>query len=420
MSSAAAPRYRSSLAVRTRRDGSTVFDVRYRRLDGSSTSRAFTTRPDAERWRGVLGSLGPDEAERLLEDVGQNAVMIGGRSVPAAGLTLAEFAEHHFATQTRANDNTVEGYRRFLRNGLAPLADIPIGTLTKAEVISWVKTRVRQVSSKTVKNEHALLSRVLRRAVEDGVIASNPARSVNIPAGVRQQMTFLTPAEFKRLIDVVPERWRHVPLLLAGTGLRWSELTALSVSDVDLGRKQLRVTKAWKRTKPTGGEAGHWFLGPPKSEKARREIALTDQLIEILKPLMHGKQPGDLIITAIGGGPLRQQKFFETVWKPVRNIVNGVDAYPIVPKGVNVKYRRDHDLYYTRPLNPPLGKAPRVHDLRHSHASWLLEQGISLHVLQYRLGHESITTTVDRYGHLSPSSQAEARDATERAMAGLF
>lgn len=420
MASTAAPRHRSSLAVRTRSDGTTVYDVRYRRLDRSSTSRAFTTRADAERWRSVLGSLGPDEAERLLEGVGQNALPIGGKTVPAAGLTLAEFAEHHFATQNRANDNTTEGYRRFMRNGLAPLADIPIGTLTQTEVVNWVKARVIEVSSKTMKNDHALLSRVLRRAVDDGFTITNPARSVAVPAGVRQQMTFLTPAEFKQLLDVVPERWKHVPLLLAGTGLRWSELTALSVSDIDLGRKQLRVTKAWKRTKPTVGKPGRWYIGPPKSEKARREIALTDQLVGVLKPLMKGKMPDDLVITAINGGPLRQQKFYELVWKPVRNVINGVDAYPIAPKGVNIKYRRDHDPYYTRPLDPPLGKAPRVHDLRHSHASWLLEQGISLHVLQYRLGHESITTTVDRYGHLSPSSQAEARDATERAMAELL
>jgi integrase len=420
MAGTAVPRYHSSIAERRLRDGTSVFDVRYRRLDRSSTSRSFDTREGAERWRAMLAHLGPVEATKLADGEGDNSVLIGGQRSEAASATIAAYAEHHFEVQTEANDNTVEGYRRFLRNGLAPLADIPIGSLTKAQVVIWVKDRVQQVSSKTVKNEHAFLSRVLRRAVDEGVIATNPARGVAIPKGLRQEMTFLTPAEFKQLLSVVPDRWKHVPLLLAGTGLRWAELTALSVSDVDLNRKQIRVTRAWKRTKPTDGKKGHWFIGPPKSPKARREIALTDQLVDVLRPLVKGKLPSDLVITAIGGGPLRQQKFYETIWAPVRNVVNGIDAYPVVEKGVNVKYRRDRDLYYTRPLDPPIGKAPRVHDLRHSHASWLLEQGISLHVLQYRLGHASITTTVDRYGHLSPSSQAEARDATQRAMADPF
>ncbi|MBU1250843.1 MAG: tyrosine-type recombinase/integrase [Actinobacteria bacterium] len=146
---------------------------------------------------------------------------------------------------------------------------------------------------------------------------------------------------------------------------------------------------------------------------------MTDAQVEVFAPLLKGKGRDDLLITAIEGGPLRQSKFYAHIWAPVRNLINGLDAYPIPDPDKPIKYRRDRGLDYTRPLNPPLGKWPRVHDLRHSHASWMLEQGLSFHVLQYRLGHESIATTVDRYGHLPPTSQGEARQALDRAMVDL-
>lgn len=418
----AKPRHSSSLRARTRRDGVTVWDIRYRRGDGSSTSRTFLDEDAAVQWQDLLSRLGPFEAELALEDVGTNAIVVDGKVSAAAGLTLIEYSVHFFASQSTANDDTVEGYRRFLRNGLAPLAHRPIGSVTNQEVVDWVKMRREIVAEKTVKNEHAFLSALLGRAVEERIVSINVAKGVKIREGLQREMTFLTPAEFKQLLDVFPERWKHVPLLLAGTGLRWSELTALPVRNVDLQRRQLRVTQAWKYRKPNKelGQKGLWYIGPPKTKKARREVALTDQLVDVLRPLMDGKKPDNMIITAVRGGRLMQQKFHESVWAPTVRLINGHNAYPPIEPGEKVKYSREKELANAKPLTTPIGKFPRAHDLRHSHASWLLEQGISLHVLQYRLGHESITTTVDRYGHLSPSSQHEARAATEKAMANLF
>ena len=66
-----------------------------------------------------------------------------------------------------------------------------------------------------------------------------------------------------------------------------------------------------------------------------------------------------------------------------------------------------------------LTKRPRVHDLRHTHASWMIAAGTDLFVLQRRLGHESITTTTETYAHLLPDQQRAAADAAGRVMAGL-
>uniref|UniRef100_UPI0035632836 tyrosine-type recombinase/integrase n=1 Tax=Actinotalea sp. TaxID=1872145 RepID=UPI0035632836 len=68
----------------------------------------------------------------------------------------------------------------------------------------------------------------------------------------------------------------------------------------------------------------------------------------------------------------------------------------------------------------PIGKRPRVHDCRHSHASWLIAQGRPLPYIQRRLGHEKITTTVGTYGHLMPDAQQGDADAVALMMAGVL
>ena len=72
------------------------------------------------------------------------------------------------------------------------------------------------------------------------------------------------------------------------------------------------------------------------------------------------------------------------------------------------------------PDAPRLTKRPRVHDLRHTHASWMIAAGTDLFILQRRLGHESITTTTESYAHLPPDQQRAAADAAGKALAGLW
>ncbi|MFK0003563.1 tyrosine-type recombinase/integrase [Paenarthrobacter sp. NPDC090522] len=67
-----------------------------------------------------------------------------------------------------------------------------------------------------------------------------------------------------------------------------------------------------------------------------------------------------------------------------------------------------------------LAKTPRIHDLRHTHASWLIQSAMSLFALSCRLGHASVRSTEEVYGHLMPQSLQDGADATERAIAGLL
>ncbi|WP_445954628.1 tyrosine-type recombinase/integrase [Streptomyces sp. LNU-CPARS28] len=134
---------------------------------------------------------------------------------------------------------------------------------------------------------------------------------------------------------------------------------------------------------PKGDEdAGVW------TEKSRRALVLTPDQVRLFQRACRGRQPQDLIFTAPGGGAWYSGCFFAHRWRPVLDTANAVG----------------------------LTGRSRVHDLCHTHASWLIARKAALPVVQGRVGHESITTTADRYGHLLDSADDEVVAAVEWAM----
>ena len=116
-----------------------------------------------------------------------------------------------------------------------------------------------------------------------------------------------------------------------------------------------------------------------------RTITLPRSLAPELRAAAAGKRQDDLVLTTTTGRRISQPLFWRKAWRPA------VDAAGLEPR-------------------------PRVHDLRHSHASALIAAGIPLPVIQRRLGHESIQTTVDVYGHLAPESYAGAAAAMDASL----
>ena len=172
---------------------------------------------------------------------------------------------------------------------------------------------------------------------------------------------------------------------MVGTGLRWGEATALTVADVDLdpGAASVRVTKAWKR-----GEQGTFRLGGPKTRRSRRTVTLPVDVLAAVAPLCASRSGDDLLFTGRKGARVAHQNFHGRVWTPLRAVL-------------------------------PEHRRPTIHDLRHTHASMLIKAGVPLPVIQRRLGHESIQTTIDVYGHLDASAGAVAAEAANRALADL-
>jgi integrase len=213
-------------------------------------------------------------------------------------------------------------------------------------------------------------------------------------------MTVLTRDEFALLLSKISPQYQPLVLTLVATGLRWGEATALTPADLNVATQPatIRVTKAWKRDANRD-----WYIGPPKTRRARRTIALPGALVDVLLPLVAMKAPDDLLFTNSFGNQLSSSRFWTSTWTPALEAA----CNPRRADGT-----QDPDA-------PRLTKRPRVHDLRHTHASWMIAEGTDLFVLQRRLGHESITTTTDTYSHLLPDQQNAAALAAGRTMRGL-
>jgi len=185
-------------------------------------------------------------------------------------------------------------------------------------------------------------------------------------------------------------------IVAVGTGLRWGELNALKVKDLDLDGKPATVSvrRAWKwngRGEFKLEQHGRYYLGAPKTRESRRRITAAPRVVAALRRAAEGKAPDDLLFGASSGGRLEHGNWYQSRWQ--RAI-----------KKAQLEYG--------------LSKAPRFHDLRHTHAAWLISAGVPLPVIQKRLGHKSIQITVDVYGGLLFQTHQVADLAIERALGG--
>ena len=367
----------SELHKRTNPSGSVVYRVRWREV-GAYQSETFRRRSDAVEFRGKVDAAGPRWPEGWIPHHGFAAVEAS--TTPRLG----EWARRAIESRPKANDRTRAAYLRQIDAHVPPeLLAMPIDELTREQLGAWVIALADCRKPKTVRNIHGMLSSVLNDAVEAGVIGRNPAKGLvsMLPSEQRADPVFLTPAEFAALLEAVPEHYRPFVLYFARTGCRFGEATALAVESVDLGRGTVRIDRAIKRN-----SAGTFFVGSTKSRKSRRTITIDATLTAALAPLVEDRHEGFVFRTE-RGDRVSHSNFTNRVWYPA------LDA-----------------------AEPVIHKRPRVHDLRHTHASWLIEAGVSLPAIQARLGHESITTTIDLYGHLMPDADRLAAEAMSRML----
>lgn len=341
------------------------------------TSATFATRPEAERFvsdvdqRGVAWALAEYRREKGIDSI-----------------TLDEWAERHFRALTEPSGSTVRRYRSVYASVWQPeLGRLPIATISRTHVAAALNAV--SGSDKTRKNKWAVLTHMFKTAMQEGLIPRSPCVGIKLGRRTdheRGEHRYLSIAEFSQVLAATPDHWRPLVLTLAGTGIRWGEAAALTVGDVDFDGATLRVTKA---EKADPDRPGHFIVGPTKSRKARRSITLPATVLAVLEPLCD-RPKGERLFLPPGGGPLRHRTFYRDIW-----------LRKCLP-----------DSGITEPL-------PRLHDLRHSHVAWLIAQGVSLPVIQARLGHEKITTTIDTYGHLLPDLQRAAAQAAEVVLAGI-
>lgn len=351
----------ASIQARTLTDGSTTYRVLWRH-QGRQRSLTFTDPASAEAFRSDVEHHGPDEALRIID-------VIDARD---RDVTLTEWLTVHVASLTGIRSGTRYRYERFIANDFADIATMPLAAITETTVGRWVAgMEARHLSGKTIQIKHAFLSGALKAAVRAGKIDRNPCENRRLPRTVPQEMVFLTRDEFTQVHTAINQPMlADLAMWLVSTGMRFGEATALAPDDVDLDAATARITKAWKHTGAYNRE-----LGPPKSRRSVRTINLPAQALEIAAR----HNGGEFLFTNHAGNPITTQTFYNYAWRDARKVL--LDGH-------------GH------------GKRPRVHDLRHTCASWMITAGIPLVVVSRHLGHEDITTTANTYGHIDRTSGA--------------
>jgi integrase len=363
----------ASLRVRQRKDGSGYTAVLYA-LEGKQTSSSFNDHREAVAFQQLVNRVGPAKALEVWRT----------RQPNDDGHTVASWCSYHIDHLTGVNQATRTKYRRYVANDIAPsrIGPLPLSALTNHDVAAWFNSLPG--SAKTAANKHGLLAGALNAAVRAGHLSANPCDGNRMRRDAPAEMVFLTHAEFRLLQTCVGEYWQPLVEFLVASGARFGEVTALKPGDINLAENTVDIRRAWRYVVGEGFQ-----LGPPKTKRSVRTIDVATTTLAKLD------LAGEWVFTNSGrstnGGPddpVRGPNFYSNVWVPA----------------------------LARAKEAGLTKKPRVHDLRHTNASWLIQAGVPLTVIQRHLGHESIQTTSDRYGHLDRRSSRVVADVVGMAL----
>jgi len=280
-----------------------------------------------------------------------------------------------------------------VENFLAPaLGNLPLTKLAPSHIQEAYNTwatggrrdkKLGGLSACTRRHIHRILRSALARAVEQQLLARNPADAFKnrLPKVEREEMMTLSTEQSARLLDAIKHTRIYWPVLLAlSTGMRRGEVFALRWKNVDLGNGSIRVMESLEQTR-----AGIRFKAP-KSERTRSVIAPKFAVTELRR--LKRQQAEELLMIGI-----RQTD--ETL------VCARTDGLPLQPQSLTHQFTR---------LISRIRDLPRVcfHDLKHSHATQLLQAGVHPKIAQGRLGHATITTTLDLYSHVTDTMQSDA------------
>jgi integrase len=327
------------------------------------------------------------------------ADLSGGAYIEPAKTTLAQFLDRWLDhVKTQVAPRTHERYVELAKKSIAPLIGNVVLTKLQPATISAAYSKALAegrrdgkggLSPRTVGHMHRVLRQALQQAMRWQLLARNPADAVKPPKVERTKMRALDAAESAALLEAIRSTRMFLPVMLALTcGLRRGEITALRWRAVDLGKAaQLAIMASAEQTAIGVREK------ETKSGRART-VSLTGLAIEELRR-HRARQAEELLQVGV-----RQTD--DT------HVVAQTDGQPLMPQSLTHEFARF--IAGT--------KLPRVrfHDLRHSHATHLLANGVHPKIAQERLGHASVGTTIDLYSHVLPGMQADAASRVDAAL----
>ena len=339
-------------AEKDKKTGKWLIQYRYTDWQGKrrkSTKRGFATKREAEEWLRNFLITQKADFDMKFEDFWK--------------IYCADM-------ETRLREHTMRTKKYIVELKILPyFGNKRVNDITAADIRQWQNELIKMGYSptylKTINNQ---LSAIFNYAVRYYDLKSNPcAKAGSMGKSKAEEMVFWTGEEFRKFIDsVMNKRLSYMAfMILYWTGMRLGELLALNPKDVDLEKRTISITKSYQRL----GKKD--VITPPKTSKSKRVITIPEFLAADIKDYMDS----------------------------LYDLQEDDRLFPIT------KYYLEHEMQ--RGIKESGVKRIRVHDLRHSHASMLIELGFSPLEIANRLGHEKVETTLNTYAHLYPNKQTK-------------
>jgi integrase len=352
-------------------------------------------------YRSFRGTRKEAEA-KLIELVAQ----IGkGEYVALTKMTLGDYVAariNHWATvgQISSEDGisptTAERYRHLLRLQIDPhIGSIALQKLKPFDLETWhTKLAASGLSARTIGHAHSILVKALDEAQKNEMVIRNVAKIQAAPTAESTEAIILSPDQVKALPHLLHDHDLLQPVAITAlhTGLRRGELLALRWGAVDLERGTLRVVQSLEQL-----QDGTLRFKVPKTRAGRRDISLPTIVIDTLRD--HRRQQLELRLQ-LGLGKLPDDAL----------VFQNIDGSPRSPKAVSIMWAR-----FAEKIGAP---DVTFHNLRHTHASMLIDAGVDVVTISKRLGHSSPTVTLEVYAHRFQQSDSKAAAAINAALGG--
>jgi len=320
-----------------------------------------------------------------------------GKVFEAKKMALREYLDYWMENYVKTNlkFTTYNNYTKDLKNHILPeLGDYDINKLSGSRLQKFF-TDKHKVGYKpnTIRGFYGVLSGALKYAVKWKFLRASPMTEVVMPSRDEtvREVKVLTIDDINKILDRFDETSNfYIPIVIAlNTGLRAAEVCGITWDNINFENNTLHVNKILQI------KEGTWIFTTPKTKGSTRNMVMTGSLREALITWKR-KQDGN-------------RQLYAEYYKDSKNVCTKEDGTYITTDSLK---------YASRVINKSLGIKYHFHMLRHTHATMLLEQGIHPKIVQERLGHRKITTTLDTYSHVSMNLQMQAVGKFDEYLSG--
>lgn len=300
---------------------------------------------------------------------------------------LKDYAENNVKYKTYVS------YQGTVENHLIPnLGNYKLDKLNPSIIQNYYTSCINQnnLSNTSILYNHKILKQAINQAIKWQILKSNPCDAVTPPRKNKPKLKTLTVDEIEKVLNFCENKHIYIVIFLAlGTGMRRGEICGLKWVDVDLQKGMIYVQDSLQRKKGESPE-----LASVKTDNSKRAIAIAISTLSYLKQIKKRQKTEKIFL-----GENYKDDDFVCAWE---------DGRPTSPDYVTNKFSK---------IIKALGlDGIRFHDLRHTHATFMLKADVHPKIVSERLGHSSVSITLDIYSHAMPTMQIEAAEKLEQAM----